>query len=181
MSEGPALAARAIRACLVGDGRSIHVRRWARDLAQAGCTVAILSYGPAPPLPGVEVHRVRPAPPLLRQVISARDARGFLKRFAPDIVHLHYLPYGPRALWPLGIGRLILTPYGTDVEAPPPGWRGWLARRTIARLLGRADALAPASAHLLDLTRRWGRLRPGTPIEVIGFGVDCNRFRPRRR
>lgn len=165
-----------MRICLYGDGSSIHVRRWASDLAAAGCTVAILSPIPAPPLTGVSVHVVAAAPPLLRQMTGRADARRFLRRFRPDIVHVHYLSPGPRVLWPLGFGRLVVTPYGTDVEAMPSGVRGAVARRMVAAVLRRAIAVVAASQHLLDATERTGLIRPRTIRAVIGFGVDVDQF-----
>ncbi len=165
-----------LRICLFGDGSSIHVRRWAGDLAARGCRVAILSPIPADPLPGVTLHVVRPAPPVIRQLVSGRDARKFLRRFRPDIVHVHYLSPGPRLLWSLGAGRLVVTPYGTDVEAPPHGFAGWLGRRIFAVVLPRARAVVAASDYLLRRTLALGLVADDAIREVIGFGVDCSEF-----
>jgi hypothetical protein len=73
----------------------------------------VLSVGAAPPISGVLVHRVASAPAVLRRLVSAHDARRFLRRFAPQIVHVHFMWHGVRSLWPLGIGRLVVSPYAT--------------------------------------------------------------------
>jgi glycosyltransferase involved in cell wall biosynthesis len=127
-------------------------------------------------MPDVTVHVVRKAPPVIRQLVSGAGARRFLRRFRPDIVHVHYLSPGPRVLWPLGFGRLVVTPYGTDVEAMPAGMRGVVARRIAGAVLRRAVAVVAASRHLLDATRRTGLMRASSLEAVIGFGVDCDRF-----
>jgi glycosyltransferase involved in cell wall biosynthesis len=172
------VAAEGLRVCLIGDGSSVHLRRWSADLAAGGCEVALVSHGPAAPIDGVTVHRARPAPPIVRQLVSATDVRRFLRRFDPAIVHMHFLPYGPRALWPLGIGRLVLTPYGTDVETTPPGWRGAAARLTLDRLLRSAHGIVTASEHTMAVTLARGAMRGDVATEVIGFGVDCATFHP---
>jgi glycosyltransferase involved in cell wall biosynthesis len=171
-----ALDNRTLRICLFGDGSSIHVRRWAGDLAERGCAVAILSPIPAEPMAGVTVHVVRKAPPVIRQLVSGADAWRFLRRFRPDIVHVHYLSPGPRLLWSLGAGRLVLTPYGTDIEALPTGLAGWVGRRVFALVLPRARAVIAASEYLLRRTLALGLTDDRALRQVVGFGVDCGEF-----
>jgi glycosyltransferase involved in cell wall biosynthesis len=167
-----------MRIALYGDGRSVHVRRWAADLAARGHRVAIVSPLPAEPLAGVTVHVVRSAPPVLRQLISAFDAQRFLRRFRPQIVHVHYLSPGPRLLWGLGVGALVVSPYGTDVEAIPRGLFGWLGRQLIRVALRRARGVVAASASLIKSARRVGHFAHDARVAVIGFGVDCDLFQP---
>jgi glycosyltransferase involved in cell wall biosynthesis len=167
---------RTLRICLFGDGSSIHVRRWAGDLAERGCAVAILSPIPAEPMAGVTVHVVRKAPPVIRQLVSGADARRFLRRFRPDIVHVHYLSPGPRLLWSLGAGLLVVTPYGTDIEALPTGLAGWIGRRVFAVVLPRARAVIAASEYLLRRVMALGLVDERALRQVIGFGVDCTEF-----
>ena len=178
MSKRP----RAVRVCLVGDGKSVHLRRWAVDLGAAGADVSVLSYRQSSPLEGVPWQVASLGPPVIRQALGWLRTRRFLQRTRPDVVHLHFLPYGPRGLWALGArAALVANPYGTDVEAPPPGWRGRVGRRVVRAALRRADAVVTASEHLMRLTLELGAVRPDARREVIGFGVDCERFAPRPR
>jgi glycosyltransferase involved in cell wall biosynthesis len=154
----------------------VHVRRWSADLAARGCEVAVLSLGPAAPIPGVRLHHVRPTPRLLRPVRGGLDARRFLKQYRPDIVHVHFAYHDSRALWALGAERLVVTPYGSDVEALPAGLRGVVARRLLRTVLRRARAVVTASAYLMDRTEAFGALPDPAVREVIGFGVDWRRF-----
>jgi hypothetical protein len=87
-----------IRVCLFGDGSNVHLRRWAVDVAARGCEVAVLSVGGTPPISGILVHCVASTPDVLRRLVSAHDARRFLRRFAPQIVHVHFLWRGVRTV-----------------------------------------------------------------------------------
>lgn len=118
--------------------------------------------------------RLRPA--VLRRLVSARDARRFLRRFAPQIVHVHFMWHGVRSPWPLGMGRLVVSPYGTDVEAIPAGLSGIVARCLVRITLARAHALVTASDYLMARTLELGAVREQAIREVIGFGVDAGRF-----
>ena len=167
---------RPIRVCLFGDGSNVHLRRWAVDVAARGYQVAVLSVGAAPPLSGVFVHGVAAAPAALRRLVSAHDARRFLRRFAPQIVHVHFVWHGVRSLWPLGVGRLVVSPYGTDVEAIPAGLAGVVARRLVRITLAHAHALVTSSDYLMARTLELGAVPQRAIREVIGFGVDAGRF-----
>ena len=168
----------AVRVCLVGDGTSVHLRRWAADLRDAGLEISVLSYRGSSPLPGIEWQVASLGPPVLRQLFGWVRTRRFLRRVRPDIVHLHFLPYGPRGLWALGTdAKVVANPYGTDIEAPPAGWRGRLGRHVVRAALRRADAVVTASRYLMERTAEMDAMRRGTPRAVIGFGVDCEQFR----
>ena len=165
-----------MRMCIVGDGGNVHVRRWGADLAARGCEVAVLTLGAAAPIPGVLLHRVRPVPRLLRPVLGGLDARRFLRQYRPEIVHVHFAYHDSRAFWPLGGDRLVVTPYGSDVEALPAGLRGVVARQLVRTVLRRARAVVTASEYLMGRTEALGALPRRAAREVIGFGVDWARF-----
>ena len=165
-----------MRTCIVGDGGNVHVRRWSADLAARGCEVAVLTLGDAAPIPDVILHCVPRLARPLRPVLGGLHARRFLRQFRPEIVHVHFTYHDSRALWPLGGDRLVVTPYGSDLEALPAGVRGVVARQLLRTVLRRARAVVTASEYLMARTEALGRFQDRAVREVIGFGVDWARF-----
>jgi L-malate glycosyltransferase len=73
-----------------------------------------------------------------------------------------------------GFRPLIVSPIGTDIlEAPKlTPFHAWLTRYSLAR----ADAITATGLHLATETTRYAP--PGTPVTVVPYGVDLERFVP---
>lgn len=184
----------------VGGGAGIATRSLAESLSEAGVIVDVVTGGSedlpfsagSAPMPGPSVFRV---PTARRDLHSAGMAVGatFLLRALPvvrrllragryDAAHFFFtLPTG--ALLPLaqraGVAT-VLSLRGSDV----PGYdttKPWLRRahrvlRPITRSLWRhADRVVAVCTSLGDLARR---TLPDLEFQVIGNGVDLERFRP---
>lgn len=151
---------------MVGDGGSIHTRRWAEGLVSRGHTVELLTERrwDGAPIP-VEVLprfvRGRWNLPLL-----ARRVRDRARRFGPDLVHAHYASsYGLIAALSR-VRPLVVSVWGGDVEVFP---QNPLNRRVLLWTLHEAARIAVTSEHLERVTRG---IAPSAKIEVIPWGVD---------
>ncbi len=117
-------AKRPLRLAFIAPGNSIHTRRWLEYLVARGHDVGLISYGRFEErIEGIELldeltafSRVdRRTRGYLDFVIAARRVRRVVRRFAPDVVHAHFVT-GPGWLGVLsGTGPLVVTAWGSDV------------------------------------------------------------------
>jgi glycosyltransferase involved in cell wall biosynthesis len=117
-------AKRPLRLAFIAPGNSIHTRRWLEYFAERGHEVGLISYGRfEEPMEGIQlldeltafsrVERGRRG--YLDFVVAARRVRRVVRRFAPDVVHAHFVT-GPGWLGVLsGTGPLVVTAWGSDV------------------------------------------------------------------
>jgi glycosyltransferase involved in cell wall biosynthesis len=150
-----------LRVLGIGDGRSIHLLRWARHLLERGHDVFVLSDRDTALLDAderLETRDVRDLDivmriPLLRRPRFGPAIRTFAGRFAPDVVHAHYLlPYGYWAAR-ARVHPLVVSPWGTDVlvhgrERPAGRERARAALRAADLVIVNSDALESASLEL---------------------------------
>lgn len=174
-----------MRICVIANARSIHTRRWVRAYAERGHETHVLSIHDAD-LPGVRVHAVgRPAAghrsvpaTALAYLALLLSVRRLLRRVDPDVVHAHYtVTHGVIAALS-GFHPRVVSAWGRDViwdDGPMP----WPLRRLNRLALRRPDAIS-ATSHFL--ARHVERFAPrGRQVTVIPFGIEAERFRPRRR
>ena len=108
---------------LLGDGNSVHLQRWAREMAARGWRLSVVTARPAADgdlPPGVAQHVLPPVHRSSDWLWRAGAARRVLAQLAPDLVHAHYITsYG----W-LGArsGRqpLMMTAWGRNAAYPRP-------------------------------------------------------------
>jgi glycosyltransferase involved in cell wall biosynthesis len=117
-------ANRPLRLAFIAPGNSIHTRRWLEYFVERGHEVGLISYGRfEEPMEGIQlldeltafsrVERGRRG--YLDFVVAARRVRRVVRRFAPDVVHAHFVT-GPGWLGVLsGTGPLVVTAWGSDV------------------------------------------------------------------
>lgn len=179
-----------MRILMVAESSTVHTHRWAQFFSTRGNEVLVVSQS-ACPIEGIEVIEYPPSSSWwsrlprrrfgggwLRWIAGWPRWKGILRKFRPDIVHVHYLSAQARDyFYYRGRFRLIVSSYGSDVvfsdSSPRPE-----TRRRLRSLLRQADEITSTSRFLEEATRRWTpRLRP---IHVIPFGVDCEVFRPRQ-
>ncbi len=166
-----------MRVAVIGNGQSVHALGRARAVASLGHEVRFFTLGPLLPCPGLDAL----TQPLPRGPLQAAAAlRGFLgglRRFRPELVHLHYAGGRLASLATLSGARpLVVTVMGGDVdESQHPGGLTWLERRATRRVLQRADALLVKSEGLLRRLEGWGDF--ADKARVVRWGVDPAVFR----
>lgn len=163
-----------MRIALLADAASIHTVRWVRALAARGITVELWSDRPATEVLKVPVH---PLPVAVRGQLNVPNLvyrlRRELHRYAPDLVHAHYVSrYG---LYGALVGHrpLVLSVWGADVEVFPHA-RPWLNGRVLRAIFGQAAAVSASSHYLARVTGQF----TSCPIEVIPFGINRQQFGP---
>ncbi len=105
-----------------------------------------------------------------------RDVRRAIKKYHPDIIHLHYLlPFGFMMGRLKGDIPLIVTSHGSDLLVWAKKGRifRWLARKAIDA----ADLVTLTAAHMMESLLD---LKKGGICEIIPMGFDGELFRPAR-
>ena len=118
------ISRRRLRLAFIAPGNSIHTRRWLEYFVARGHEVGLISYGRFEEhIEGIQLldeltafSRVkRGSRGYLDFVVAARRVRRVVRRFAPDVVHAHFVT-GPGWLGVLsGTGPLVVTAWGSDV------------------------------------------------------------------
>jgi hypothetical protein len=120
--------------CLLGDANSVHLQRWAREMIVRGFHVSVVTARPQP-IEGVEQCVLSPVRRSVDWLRRVGEARRFVERLAPDIVHAHYISsYGYLAAR-CARHPLVMTAWGSDLLLTPRystlmRWlTGWTLRR----------------------------------------------------
>ena len=172
-----------MKICILGDATSIHVQRIAAGLARRGSAVRVLSHKTCD-ITGVTVETFRVPRFSLRYPGRWRRRWSmYLRRIMRehDIVHVHFLHDWGITPQIAGAGRLVVSPWGSDIVPPPdvPGYPEPVThmRRRLLRMACGVTAWGPA---LASATAAFARLDP-SGIDCVPLGVDPQRFRPRPR
>ena len=167
-----------MKICLLGDARSVHMRRLACSLVAGDHTVHVVTHKPAE-IPGVSVERFSiPAPGLTNprgwEGRRAHYLQTILRRF--DVTNVHFL--ADWALTPeiMKAGCVIATAWGSDID-PPPGEGMPSPELTAARvtLLRHAQAVTTCGPTFAGTVARYADLERDR-IDVVPFGVDLDLF-----
>lgn len=171
---------RRLRLCFVGPAQNITTRRWVQWFTRRGHEAILLTVEPADPCDVENFHQIdlstRAMSHKAGRLISAARLAVNIRRFAPDIVHVHYL----RGLaWGVLLSRYhpyVATPWGSDVLDEQGAFRDWAGRVLTRRVLAEADLVTAHSQYLEKQVK--GLVSAATPIARIGWGVDLAIFRP---
>lgn len=176
---------RTLRVLGVGDGRSLHFLRWARQVAARGHEVHIVSnrFSTWPgELDGLVVHDLRDLGntvriPGLRRLRFGPAIGKLARQLNADLVHGHYLlPYGYWAAQ-ANVHPLVLSPWGTDIlvdaRERPKG------RRRARAALAKGDAFVLSSRGNSEAAVREGA--DPTRVHRIIWYADLAPFGPEKR
>ena len=158
--------------CLLGDANSVHLQRWAREMIARGFRVSVVTARPQP-IEGVEQCVMSPVRRSVDWLRRVGEARRFVERLAPDIVHAHYISsYGYLAAR-CARHPLVMTAWGSDLLLTPR--HSMLMRWLTGWTLRRADLITGDS---LDLVAAAQAYHPRAPLHCIHWGADTAKFRP---
>jgi glycosyltransferase involved in cell wall biosynthesis len=158
--------------CLLGDANSVHLQRWAREMIARGFRVSVVTARPQE-IAGVEQCVLSPVHRSVDWLRRVGEARRFVERLAPDIVHAHYVSsYGYLAAR-CARHPLVMTAWGSDLLLTPR--HSTLMRWLTGWTLRRADLITGDS---LDLVAAAQAYHPRAPLHCIHWGADTAKFRP---
>ncbi|NOS99182.1 MAG: glycosyltransferase family 4 protein [Phycisphaerales bacterium] len=169
-----------MRILVLGPSDMLHLRRLVTAFVQRGHRVHVVSMR-RDPIPGATFERYRVPP------FGLRHPHGWTRRRASlvrrwfqeyDVVTVHYLADWGIDRPPLGGARLIVKPYGSDVD-PPPG-ADPLPEKLVAarrRLLEVADLVVTDADLFQDTVARFGRI-DAVKMATAPIGVDMEMFAP---
>jgi len=171
-----------VKICFVGDGKSIHVKRWVGYFAGRGHTVHLISIREGEQPEGVHQINLKPLqrekrlPFLFRLMGHFLSVRRLVREMRPDILHSHYanLPgwYGAFC----NFHPFVLTLWGGDILADQGAFKFPFSRRLTKWALERTDLITVHSRFLRDAALQIGEV--GDKIKWVRWGVDLARFRP---
>jgi L-malate glycosyltransferase len=164
-----------MKLCLIANARLVHTWRWITPLVERGHVVRLMSYTAVteqpPGVQVVDLTRLNNVPKL-RFAAWAAWIRRDLKRFQPDVLHVHQVQAAGWLGWLAGYHPLVMTAWGSDLLLEPHknALRRWLVRRALHacdRLVAPSPALEQAALEL--------GLPPGK-IARIPWGIDARVF-----
>lgn len=182
-----------MKVLLVSDAGSIHTKRWASSLKDAGVDIVLFSITPADEgfysqkdirlyvfdLFSYKNRKDRGGKkkviPLFAPLAAHADAVRLLKKVLqeekPDILHAHYATsYGLVAALS-GYHPFVLSVWGSDVYEFPE--QSFVNRTAVKYMLGKADRVLSTSRAMAVRTSLYYK----GDIGITPFGVDIARFR----
>ena len=170
-----------MKICILGDAASIHVRRMAEGLAVRKNIVRVVSHKVAD-ISGVTVERFTVPAPGWRYPARWHQRRSMVLRRLlreHDIVHVHFLNDWGLTSTSAAAGRLVVSPWGSDIVKPPdldayPDQLVRIRRNLLhmaRRVIVHGRAFAQTVAAFADL--------PVERIMTVPLGIDLDLFRPR--
>lgn len=170
-----------MKICILGDAASIHIRRMAQGLAGRKNIVRVVSHKVAD-IPGVTVERFTVPAAGWRYPARWHQRRSmFLRRLLRehDIVHVHFLNDWGLTPTSVAAGRLVVSPWGSDIVKPPDMDA---YPEDLVRI--RRDLLLMAQqiiVHGRDFAQTVAAFA-GLPVErimTVPLGIDLDLFQPR--
>ncbi len=155
---------------------SPHIVKWVGAAIGRGHEVRMICTVPSP--------RVLEIPTTIIDTCSSRWAklsgrarfalscRQLLRRYRPDLVHVHYLDPTLNVLGYLHFDPVVISVWGGDLIIPRNPLNEWLRRKALQsskRILAASRVLAYVARAHVSLEH---------PVTVVPFGVDCDLFRP---
>lgn len=133
-----------VKIAYLGDGNSIHLRRWMEYFICRGDLVYLLTSNPIKPIDQLNIvplsfNRFFSRIPVLSSVLNSIYLQKIISRIQPDILHAHYVSnYGYMGTL-MNFHPYLVTVWGSDWLIDPK--RSWKIRFRTERALKKADAV----------------------------------------
>lgn len=163
-----------MKLCLIGDGNSIHIIRWAQWFKDKGHEVQMLSLTRMPD-PSKAYDKYYEVPHLLgpfaylRKILPIRD---MVHAWKPDIVHGHYLTGAGFYASLSGCRNVVVSAWGSDIYKDTKNKN---KARCIKYALKHADMVFGDSEHIVKAVEA---MVPGIRTSKVIFGIDTDKFKP---
>lgn len=171
-----------MKICFLAHARSIHTRRWVEYFRDRGQQVSVVSFTPADPMPGVDLHYLRHSFRIRREhtnwhyLLQLPRLWQRVREIKPDLLNAHFLSsYGVLGslVRPLNC-PYVISLHGSDVLH--------IANRSLLHATGaklalrRADLITSPAQHMTD--RLDAFVGADKPILTAQYGVDTTCFHP---
>ena len=162
-----------MRIALIGDGNSVHIRRWASWFRDRGHVVMMASLTPLdnPTLYDKHVYIDKKAG-ALKHLRAIMQIRWVVSDWKPDIVHGHYLTSGGFAAAISGCRHKVVSAWGSDVYKDA---KSRLKGMAIRYAIEHSNVCLGDSDHIVNEVRK---MCPNADARKIIFGIDTELFKP---
>lgn len=166
-----------MKICFVGSAESIHMYRWVRFFADRGHEVDWLSLVPSifENMSGIRLQVIGGSgSSVLRLPRAIIEARRWIARHRPQIVHAHYLGgYGLIGAASASPVPFIATAWGSDVLM---AGKSWVKSSFVRYILRQAKLVTCDAYHVAEAISELGIDR--SKVRLVYFGIDANQFCP---
>lgn len=162
-----------IKLCILGDGESIHTRKWVNFFSNLGYRICLISMRDTKYTyrENVEFHYIKP---LFRNKLSyfllINRVKSIIKEFNPDLLHSHYATsYGM-------LGKMtkfrpfIISVWGSDIYEFPN--QSNFNKKFLINILKDADAVCSTSKDMAEEVKKYY----DKEVLITPFGVDLKAF-----
>lgn len=160
-----------MKLCMIGDGDSIHIKRWSEWFRKNGNEVHMISLTRVSDSSAydsvIEIHRTSGPFAYFRKVFPIRD---IVYKLRPDIVHGHYLTSGGFYAAMSGCRHVVSSAWGSDVYGDT---KYKLKRLCVKYAMNHSDIVFGDSLHIVHATKE---LCPNSRAEKIIFGINTKMF-----
>ena len=165
-----------MKLCLIGDGNSIHIKRWAQWFRGHGHEVQMISLTK---LMGDSIdvfdkyHEVQPKTGLFAYIRKVPSIRRLVNSWKPDIVHGHYLTSAGFYASVSGGKKIVVSAWGSDIYKDS---KDTLKNQCIKYAMNNCHLVMGDSEHIIKACKE---LSPDAKTAKVIFGVDTDKFQPR--
>ena len=162
----------------LGNAQIIHTRRWVQYFANAGHEVHLISLTSSfVSMDNVHYHEVKKTPLRILNIVSlVRKVKKIIKSIKPEVLHVHYAGMYGLVGSLSGFHPFVLTAWGSDILIA--GQSG-LTSTLVKFVLNKADLITCDADHMVDVMLKLGVEH--SKIKFINFGVDTNKFYPKKQ
>ena len=161
--------------CILGENGSVHIQKWIKAISQyQQINVHIITFDRGMKFPEVTYHFLKKfTGTKIDYLLNIFKVKSYIKSIKPDIIHAHYATsYGFLAAFS-GFHPFIITGWGADIfDSPNNSWM----KKLLINSFKKADAITVLS----NITRKEIAKLTDKEVQLIPFGVDLNKFFPRK-
>lgn len=163
-----------IRLCILGDGESIHTRKWVNFFSKLDYKICLISMRDTDYQYGENVEFNYVKPPFnnkLSYFLLINKVKDIIMKFKPDLLHSHYATsYGL-------LGKMssfkpfVISAWGSDIYEFPN--QSSLNKWLLINILKSADAICSTSKDMAEEIKKYYN----KDILITPFGVDLEVFK----
>lgn len=165
-----------MKICFLAPASVIHTVRWVNAMAQRNHDIHLLTmHGEDMDKfdDRVTIHLLKIRPPF-GYYFNVMEAKRIIEKLKPDLLHTHYASgYGTLARL-INYTPTLLSVWGSDVYLFP--YESKSKEKTLRKNLSAVDHITSTSIDM----KRQTELFVTRPIDVIPFGIETSRFRPKK-